>query len=254
MSYPSTRQTGAVRVNATFEDWGLVYKVALADVVLGVFVVVLSPFVGGIFFRGLLQLFPLLGVPEDRRFLPANEAATGTELLAVLGASILAAGICIFCVRLVLELLGLAGEPMLTRRMRPKGKLVLGTATFGVIVIAAAFLPEFLLSLFFLDYDSGDLPILDAIWQAGRLLLLCSLITFFFGRWRVIDAAGWGKMRWGWLNRLALALVVGGTISLIPFYWTPWMPFDDVAYLFVSTGVLLLVSGIFPQLLAGGRP
>ena len=246
------------RARTTFADWGVAYKVALGDIAFGVFMIVCSPFVGGVFYRGLTQLFPLLRVPEDRLILPASEPQTGTELLAVLGVYILAIGICIFCVRLVLELLGLAGEPALTRRMRPPGKLALGTAAAGVLVIAAGLLPEPLLTLFFLDYDPGDLSILDAIRQAGGLLLICSLITLFLdGRGALIgwtDAVGWGRIRWGWINRLAVALVVGGTISMIPFFWKPWMPFDDVAGIFASTGVTVMVLGIVPQFLGGGRP
>ena len=65
---------------------------------------------------------------------------------------------------------------------------------------------------------------------------------------------GWGRIRWGWINRLAAALVVGGTISMIPFFWKPWMPFDDVAGIFASTGVTVMVLGIVPRLLADGRP
>ena len=249
------------KVRTTFADWGLAYKVALGDIAFGVFMIVWSPFVGGVFYRGLTQLFPLLGVPEDRLILPASEPQTGTELLAVLGAYILATGICIFCVRLVLELLGLAGEPALTRRMRPPGKLALGTAAAGVVVIAAALLPDSLLTLFFLDYDPGDLSILEAISQAGGLLLVCALITLLLRgdgiRGALLgwaDMVGWAKLRCGWINRLAVALVVGGTISMIPFFWKPWMPFDDVAGIFASTGVTVIVLGIVPQLLAGGRP
>ena len=248
-------------MRTTFADWGLAYKVALGDIAFGVFMIVWSPFVGGVFYRGLTQLFPLLGVPEDRLILPASEPQTGTELLAVLGAYILATGICIFCVRLVLELLGLAGEPALTRRMRPPGKLALGTAAAGVVVIAAALLPDSLLTLFFLDYDPGDLSILEAISQAGGLLLVCALITLLLRGDGIRDAllgwadmVGWAKLRCGWINRLAVALVVGGTISMIPFFWKPWMPFDDVAGIFASTGVTVIVLGIVPQLLAGGRP
>ncbi len=256
MSYPNVPQTSLPRVRTTFADWDVAYKVALGDIAFGTLMIVLSPFVGGVFFRGLTQLFPLLGVPEDRQFLPASEPQTGTELLGVLGAYILAAGICIFCVRLVLELLGLAGEPKLTRRMRPPGKLALGTAAAGVVVTAAALFPETLFYLFFLNYTPGDLSIVDAIWQAGRLLLICSLITLFLngrflnGPWT--DAVGWGRICWGWINRLSVALVVGGTISMIPFFriWEPWMPFDDVAGIFVSIGVAVLVLGIVPQLLA----
>ena len=251
MSYQNVPQTSLPRVRTTFADWGVAYKVALGDIAFGVFMIVCGLLVGGVFHRGLMQLFTLLGVPEDRQFLPASEPQTGTELLAILGFYILAAGICIFCVRLVLELLGLAGEPKLTRRMRPPGKLALGTAAAGLVVIAAALFPETIFALFFLNYTPGDLSIVNAIWQAGGLLLICSPISLFlngrYGRWT--DAVGWGRIRWGWINRLSVALVVGGTITMIPF-----LPFDGVARAFASTGVAVLVLGIVPQLYMAGRP
>ncbi len=257
MSYPNVPQTSLPRIRTTFVDWGVAYKVALGDIAVGVFMIVCSPFVGGVFFGGLTQLFPLLGVPEDRQFLPASEPQTGTELLGVLGAYILAAGICIFCVRLVLELLGLAGEPQLTRRMRPPGKLALGTAAAGVVVFAAGAFPGNLVSLLFIDYEpevQGITSALDVISKAGGLLLVCSLITLLlWGRgirgalfgWA--DAVGWAKLRCGWINRLSVAFVVGGTIGSVLF-------FGDVASVFTSTGVIVLVMGIVPQLLADGGP
>ena len=59
-----------------------------------------------------------------------------------------------------------------------------------------------------------------------------------------------GQDALGWVNKLALALVAGGLVSMVPFFGTPCMPFDDVADIFASTGVTLLVLGIVPQVLA----
>ncbi len=260
MTNPNVPQTSLPRVRTTFADWGLAYKVALGDVAFGVLVLVLSPFVGGVFYT--LAIEPLISrvdVPEGWRADPQS----GTTLLALLGFYLLAAGICIFGVRLVLELLGLAGAPALTRRMRPRGKLALGAAAAGTVVYAAGTLPAILLDELF---THGEFPVpwiasaLDATSQAGGLLVLCALITLFLGggrrgallRWT--DAVGWGKMRWGWINKLALALIAGGLVSMFPFFWTPWMPFDDVSDIFASTGVILLVLGIVPQFLASRGP
>ena len=260
MSYPNVPQTSLPRVRRTFADWGVAYKVALGVVTVGVFVVVWSPFVGSLLYdQGVTPLIELLGAPEGRQALPAHEPETGTELLAVLGGYNVVVGICMFCARLVLELLGLAGEPILTGRMRPPGKLALGTAAAGVVVFAAGAFPGLLISLFFIDHESAVLGItatLDAISQAGSLLLVCSLITLVL-RGRGIrgallgwaDVVGWAKLRCGWINRLSMALVVAGMIGAVPF-----LPFDSVATIFASTGVTVLALGIVPQFRAGGRP
>ena len=238
----------------------MAYRIALGVVVVGVLMVVWSPFVGGLLYdQAITPLIELLGAPDDRQALPAHEPETGAEFLAVLGGYNLVVGICMFCVRFVLELLGLAGEPTLTRRMSPPGKLALGTAAAGVVVFAAGALPGILISLLFIDYESAVLGItatLDTISQAGTLLLVCSLITLWmWGRgnrgallgWA--DTMGWAKLRCGWINRFSVALVVAGMIGAVPF-----LPFDDVATTFASIGVTVLALGIIPQFLGGGRP
>ncbi len=259
MSYTNVPQTSLPRTRNTLADWGVAYKVALGVIAVGVFMIVGSPFVGGILHtQAITPLIELLGAPEDRQNLPAHEPRTSTELLAVLGGCNLVVGISMFCVSLVLELLGLAGAPILTRRMRPAGKLALGTAAAGLVVFAAGAFPGILVSqIFFIDYESevqGITSALDVISKAGGLLLACSLITLLlWGRgirgvlfgWA--DAVGWAKLRCGWINRLSVAFVVGGTIGSVLF-------FGDVAAVFTSTGVIVLVLGIVPQLLAGGGP
>ena len=262
MASPNVPRTGLRRTPVTFADWGLAYKVALGDVALGLFVAVCSPFVGGIFHRGLSWALGILGAPADRALLPANEPRTGTDLLLLIGLSILVVGVCVFAVRLVLELLGLAGAPMLTRRVRPRGRLAWGTAAAGLVVFAAAEFPSVVLSLLFVDAESsisGVVSALDVMSQAGRLLMVCSLITLFLWRrgWHGrlgalfgwADAVGWARLHWGWLNRLGAALLVAGIAAQVPF-----LPFDDVASAFTVAGIIVLISGVVPQLAASGRP
>ncbi len=260
MSYPNVSQTSLPRVRTTFADWGVGYKVALGVVAVGVFLVVWSPFVGGVFYdHGITPLLELLGAPDDRQALPADEPETGAEFLAVLGGFNVVVGVSIFCVRLVIELLGLAGVPVLTRRVRPPGKLALGTAAAGAVVFAAGTFPGILISLLFIDYESAELGVtstLDAISRVGTLLLVCSPITLVLRGPGVrgallawADKIGWAKLGCGWINRLSVALVGAGIIGAVPF-----LPFNDVATVFVRTGLTILALGIVPQLLAGGRP
>ena len=248
-------------MQVTFDDWGLGYKVALADVAIGLLMLVFSPLVGGIFYWGLTGALNLFGAPEGRTFLPPSEPETGTELLLLLGLCVLVAGVCVFCVRLVLELLELAGRPTLTRRLRPQGKLALGVAAAGAVVFAGGAIPLFVLSFFFVEYEysfAGATSMLDAISQAGRLLMVCSLITLFmWGRgtrgalFRWADSLGWARVRCGWINRLAVAMLLGGIVSATFFFM---LPFDDVAPGFATVGIAALFLGIVPQFLAGRRP
>ena len=248
MSYKNVPQSGS-------PGWAVAYKVALGVIAVGVLMIVLSPFVGGLLYtqaiHPLIELF--LGAPKEPGVVISSEPETGTELLALLGAGNLIAGICMFFARLTLELMRLAGEPSMTRRMTRQGKLTLGTAAPGIVALAVGASSKVLVSVLFEGYESefivGIMQALDAIWHTGLLLLVCSLITLFLRGRRLFgwaDAVGWAKLRCGWLNRLSVALFVTGVIGAIPF--------DDVAGIFAITGVAVLALGILPQLLASGRP
>ena len=159
-----------------------------------------------------------------------------------------------FLVRLVFDLLELAGGPVLTSGMRPPSKLALGTAAAGTVVFSAGVFPMVLLSLLFVDYESavtGIMSALGAVLWTGLLLLACSLMTLCFhgALFGWADVWGWAKLRCGWINRLSVALAVVGLIGMIPF-----LPFDEVAAVSALTGAAVLVLGVLPQLLAGRRP
>ncbi len=236
----------------------MAYKVAMGVMVVGVILIVLSPMVGGILHtQAITPLIELLGAPGDRQFLPSDEPRTSAELLAVLGGCNLVVGISMFGVRLVLELPGLAGAPIVTRRMRPPGKLALCTAAAGLVVFAAGAFPRILVSLLLVDHESevqGITSALGEVAKIGVLLLVCSLTTLLL-RGRGIrgvlfgwaDRVGWAKPGYGWINWLSLAFVVVGIIGSFLFL-------GDVAGVFSGTGAVVLVTGIVPHLLAGGGP
>ena len=250
MSNSNVPQTSSDGPRTTSAGWGVVYKVALGVVAVGVLTIVLSPFVG-VFLHNLV-IVPLMELQSVAGY--EDEPETGAEFLALFGVCYVIAGICMFLVRLVFDLLELAGGPVLTHGMRPRGKLALGMAAAGTVVFAAGIFPMILLSLLFVDYESavtGVMSALVAVLRTGILLLACSLMTLFlhgapFG-WA--DVGGWAKLRCGWINRLSVALVVVGLIGMIPF-----LPFDEVAAVFALTGAAVLVLGILPQLLAGRSP
>ena len=250
MSYQSVPQSGS-------PGWGVAYKVSLGVIAVGVLMIVLSVFVGSLLYTQVMTpLVELMGAPEDRLAFAPSETQNGSVFLALLGAGNFIVGICMFFARLTLELMRLAGEPSMTRGMTRHGKLTLGTASPGVVALAAGASSRVFVSVLFEDYESevivGVIQALDAIWHTGLLLMVCSLITVFLRGRRLFgwaDTVGWAKLRWGWLNRLSVALFVTGVIGAIPL-----LPFGDVAGIFAITGVAVLALGILPQFLAGARP
>ena len=259
MSYPNVPRTGLLRVGrATFAEWGVAYKVALGVAAVGIFIMVWHQLAGGfIYTRALAPLIEILVSPAEGTL--STEPEVGANILLMVGVSNLVAGVCMFCVRLILELLGLAGAPALTRRMRPNGKLAVGTAAAGLTVLVPGIILSGIISELFTDYEStfleGALRALDVMSQAGGLVLLCAAITLFIpGRGRLRSLLGWTRtigwavINWGWINKFAVALIVAGIVMRWSF-----MPFDDVADPFAFIGVTLLVLGIIPQL-TGRRP
>ena len=255
MSSPNAPQTAQPRVTVTFADWGATYKIALGVIGVGVSIVVFAPFVGGVLMQAASPLLEgLAGAPPDRLLFAANDSQAGIDFLVLLGVSNLIVGICLFAVRLVLELLGLAGEPMLTRRIRPRGKLVLGAAAAAMLVLIASASLETVIGESSVDIDadmSGMLRALDITGQIGALLMASSIITlFWWGRlFRWADAIGWGRPRWGWINRLSVAMIAAALLAGIP-----GIPFDDAAYAFGVAGATILILGVIPQIFARRRP
>ena len=240
----------------SFAYWGVAYKVALGVMAVGLFLVVWSPFVGSVFYQQVVTpLLDLLGAPADREFLHPLEPQEGELLMALIGGYNIAAGVVIFCVRLALELLGLAGEPVLTRHMRPRDKLFFGTGAAAVAIIIVSRASIIYLELLLENFRSfmpGFYRLLDLAWQTGLLLMVCSIFAALSRTAGVpmlqwTDGALWGKMRWGWINRLALALIAGGLTGLIFGFM---LPFDDVAGMFAALGVTALALGIAPQIVA----
>ncbi len=255
MSSPNAPQTAQPRVTVTFADWGATYKIALGVIFVGVSIIVFAPFVGGALMQAASPLLEdVAGAPPDRVVFAASDSQTGVDVLVLLGVANLIVGICLFAVRLVLELLGLAGEPMLTRRIRPRGKLALGGAAVAALVLIVSASLETVIRESSVDIDADMSDILRALGiagQVGALFMASSIITlFWWGRlFRWADAIGWGRPRWGWINRLSAAMILAALLAGLPF-----IPFDDAAYPFGVTGAAVLVLGIIPQIFARGRP
>ena len=228
-------------------------RVALGVIAVGVLLIVASMVAGGLFYGAVVApVVELLGAPDERQFFV--EPRNGGELLALFGFANVVAGICVFCASLATETLGRPASLALTRRMHPRRKLALGAAACGVIVFAAGELPALVIELAFLDpefHAGGALAALGVVSQAGGLLLVCAAATLLlWGRlFRWADDVGWAKLRYSWVNRLAVAAVVCGVFGAMPLF-----PFSDAAGAFAVGGVVALTLGAAPHIFGVGRP
>ena len=235
---------------------GLAYKVGLGVMVTGVAIFASSWLLGGIAFAAATALLKLLGAPEDRQILPPYEPEAGTQLLQLFGGILFLCGSCIVSFRLVVELLGLTGNSELTSRLKGAEKLGAGAAAIGVLVVASTGLPQVILyEVFLYDYGSGAaMSALQSAVSVGVVALFAGLAVLILGgpnRRRALlgwtDRVGWGKLGSGWINKLGLGLIAlalaGATLG-----------FENPTAIIAAAGIGILIVGIVPHILAGGRP
>lgn len=189
----------------------------------GIATIALSPALGGVVHLAVTAILNALGAPGDREFLPDDRSASGTELLLLLGAYVLASGVCIFCARFAAESLGLAAVRSFTRGMAPVGRALWGMAAAGLVLFAAGLLPGALLSVLIIEYDSGWTAaiVLDAVRYVGIVLMVGPAVTVVLsgGGGVLLGWTGrlaWGALGLGWVNRLALALLIAAILGAIP--------------------------------------
>ena len=247
-----TQGTAGTGAKAPDKVSGLAYKIGAAVVVAGAIIVMTSGLLGGVIFASLMRLLSLLGAPEDRHFLPPSEPQAGPEILAVLGTWVVLCGAWMFCLRLVIELLGLAARPALTGWLGTWGKLSLGMVAVGSLIQISAELPRAVLFDFIRYAEFGPF---EAISTAGSLIVLCGLLipTLFgvgllmvFLGWT--GTVGWGKLGLGWINQLGLGLVALAIIVGLVFGWS------DPVTIIAAAGIGIILVGIVPHLLDDRRP
>ena len=193
----------------------------------------------------------LLGAPESRQLLPSHEPEAGGQFLQFFGVILVVCGVCIVSVRLIVELLGLAGEPALTAKLKGSEKLGSGAAAIGFLAIVSTGLSQVILY----EYGIGAaMTTLETAGYAGGVVLLGGLAVLILGGpnlHRVLlgwtDRVGWGKLGCGWVNKLGLGLIVlalaGATLG-----------FEDPSTIIAAAGIGILLVGFVPHILAGGRP
>ena len=244
------QQTAATGAKASDKGSGMAYKIGAAAVVAGAIILMTSGLLGGVVFASLMRLLSLMGAPEDRDFLPPDYPDAGSEVLGHLGALVIMCGVWMFCLRLVIELLGLATRPALTGRLGPRGRLGLGVAAAGLLIGASAALPESLLYEFSRSGESW--PLLETIATFGGLIVLCGLFILIPGPLKAVEGwtnrVGWGKLGLGRINQLglgliALAIIIGATFGL-----------SDPITIIVAAGIGIILVGLIPHLLDDGRP
>ena len=235
---------------------GLAYKVGLGVMVTGVVIAASSWLLGGVVFVALTSLLTLLGAPESRQIMPPHDPEAGGQILQFFGVILVVCGVCIVSVRLIVELLGLAGEPALTYRLKGSEKLGSGLAATGFLVGVSSGLSQVLLyEIFLYEYGTGAaMSTLEAVGYAGGVILLGGLAVLILGarnRHRALlgwtDRVGWGKLGCGWVNKLGLGLIVlalvGATLGV-----------EDPTTIVAVAGIGILLTGVIPHILAGGRP
>ena len=183
----------------------------------GVVVFASSWLLGGVVFAAVMDLLALLDAPDDQQFLPADQPEAGGQILQHLGGTLIACGVCIATIRLVAELLGLAGRPGLTGKLDPADKLGLGAAGIGTLTIVSTGLSQNILyEVFLYDYGRGAAMVtLETVGRVGAVSLIGGLAVLILRRPRYrrvllgwADRVGWGKMGCGRINKLGLGAIV----------------------------------------------
>ena len=222
----------------------------------GIVIAASSWLLGGVTFSAISALLGLLGAPEDREFLPTYEPEAGGQLLQLFGGILFVCGGCIISLRLVVELFGMVGTSGLTARLKGFERLGLGAAAVGFLVGVSSGLTQVLLyEILLYEYGTGAVMfMLETLGYAGGVIFLGGLAVLILGapnRHRALlgwtDRVGWGKLGCGWINKLGLGLVVlavvGGPLG-----------FEDPATIVAAAGIAILVAGVVPHILQGGRP
>ena len=202
---------------ASLRGSGLAYKVGLAVMATGGIFIASAPLLGGVVFYVSVKVLTLLGAPEDRGFFSPDVPDAGGKMLQFLGLIILAVGACIISLRLVIELLGLAGKPKLTGKLGTSDKLGLGATAIGFLVIVSGRLPLFILyEIFDRSYGSaGAMHTLKEVANGGGAIFFCGLAVLILGTpFRRQALLGWAD-KVGW----ASWVMAGSQLSLVSCDW-----------------------------------
>lgn len=242
---------------ATARAAGLIYRIGAVTMVLGVLIVLCSGLLEGFVSTLYLQLLSLLG--EEKDLVIPIGPETGKEIVLNLGGGIFITGAFVYAFRMSIELIGLPVERHLSRWYTICDKLALGIAAGGYVVLFICAILLFFLEEV-LDDDSARAltSILNSILTASVWTVLGGLIIFFLKTRHLLRSfygravsLGWGKLGWTRVNLTASGMVLIAFACQL-FGWNSI--FGLTMNTIIVTGLVMILSGVFPQFLASDKP
>lgn len=203
------------------------------------------------------KLFGVLGIDEGL-VIPIGPE-TGREIVLYLGAGVFLTGAFVYAFRMSIELLGFPVERHLSSWYTMCDKLALGLAAIGYVIFALCAIPLFFLEEVLDGNSAGALTsILNPIVTASVWLALGGLIIFFLKtRYRLLSIynrvirLGWGKVGWTWVNKSApIMILFAFTFQLFGWNSILGLTMNTI----IVTGLVMILSGVFPHFLAKRNP
>ncbi len=236
---------------------GLIYRIGAASMVIGLLISLCSGLLEGFVSALYSQLFGVLGIEEDSVFLTGPE--TGRDIVLFLGAGTALGGAFVYAFRISIELLGFPVERHLSRWYTTCDKFALGMAAIGYVIFALCLIPLFLLEeVLYRNPESVLTSFLNPIVTASVWSVLGGLIIFFvktrhrlLSMYNRVVRLGWGKLGWTWVNVWASSFILFAVICQL-FGWDSI--FELTMNSIIVTGIMTILTGIFPHFLARGKP
>ena len=234
------------------KNLGLAYKVGLAVAAIGVFVVLASGILGGVFYELVLSVLELLDAPEDRTYLIRHESGAGSALMQYVGWVIVVCGFYVIGVRLARGMLGVSAQPEPTDNLGPVDRTGLGIVVIGVIVGASAAVLEAL--VYEILPREPISTIFSSVANFGALFVTCGLLVIILGgprRRKVLLGwtvrLGWGKLGHSWANVFAIALLgMGLMVGMVGL--------EEAAPFLGGAGIAVFLLGIVMNYFVGPAP
>ena len=248
-------QGDGMAVAELVKSLGLGYKLGLVVIVAGIVIAASGWLLGAVVGPAVPAMLEFLRAPDDPAIPPSNDSAAGTQLLHMLGVFIILSGVCVINLRLVADLLGLAGGASLTSQLASRlntiEKLGLGATMIGLVVVFSIGAAQVILvEIYLYRYETGAaMTALETIWNAGFASALAGLGALTLGTpnrralllgWTNIVL--WGRLGLGWINLLGLGLIALSALGAIVEI--------EQSYIVLGAGLAILAVGVIPHFLA----
>ncbi len=231
------------------------------SMVIGVVISLSSGIFGGIVSAGYLNLLEVIGADENTGAFGGFDPGRG--IIGFLGAGMFSIGAFVYAFRMSIELLGFPVERHLSHRYTKGDKLALGIAAIGYVVSFLGVIPLFVLEEVFYDNPATTLTsVLNWILVASVWMMLGGLIIFLLkarhrarhwlqSMYNRVISLGWGKLGWTQINLTASGMVlIAFTCQLLGWNSIFGLTMNTI----IVTGLVMILSGVFPHFLARGKP